>query len=256
MSAQTDVTGVILTLDEEKHINACIESLHWADEVVVLDSYSQDATVDLAREAGATVHQHAFENYSRQRNVALDLTSAASWVFFLDADERATPTLADEIHRVIQKSDVVGWWVPRHNIIFGHRMRGAGWWPDYQLRLLRPDCARYDANRAVHEEAELAGKSGRLTEPLIHYNYETLAEFRERQRAYTDYDAQILVEKGVHPHIYTPYTQLPRHFWWRFVTLHGWRDGVYGLLLSMLMAYYEMIKYRKVRRWQEHHADG
>ena len=256
MSATADIAGVILTLNEEKHITACIESLRWADEVIVLDSYSQDATVDLARAAGATVHQHAFENYSKQRNVALDLASAASWTFFLDADERATPALAAEIHHVTKKSDVVGWWVPRHNIIFGHRMRGTGWWPDYQLRLLRPDCAWYDPDRAVHEEAELTGESGRLTKPLIHYNYETLREFRERQRAYTDYDAQILVEKGVHPHVYTPYTQIPRHFWWRYVTLQGWRDGIHGLLLSALMAYYEMVKYRKVRHHWREGGDG
>ncbi len=243
------ITGVILTLNEAEHITACVESLRWADAVMVLDSYSEDATIELARQAGATVHQHAFENYSKQRNVALELVGATSWVFFLDADERATPELASEIRRVTaQKPEVVGWWVPRHNYILGHRMRGTGWWPDYQLRLLRPECARYDPHRAVHEEAQLTGESGRLTTPLIHYNYTTLDEFHARQRAYTDYDAQVLLTRGVRPHIYTPYTQIPRHFWWRFVTLGGWRDGFYGLLLSALMAYYEMVKYRKVRR--------
>jgi (heptosyl)LPS beta-1,4-glucosyltransferase len=249
----SEVTGVILTLNEADQITACIESLRWADDIVVLDSYSEDATVELARKAGVTIYQHAFENYSKQRNVALELVSAARWIFFLDADERATPELAEEIRYVVLESaDVVGWWVPRHNYIFGHRMRGAGWWPDYQLRLLRPDCAHYDAHRAVHEEAQLAGESARLTEPLIHYNYKTLAEFRKRQQKYTSYDAKILLEKGVRPRAYTPYTQIPRHFWWRFVTLQGWRDGLHGMLLSALMAYYEMIKYRKARRlWQE-----
>ena len=251
-----DVTGVILTLNEAEQITACIESLRWTERVMVLDSYSQDATVELARQAGATVHQHAFENYSTQRNVALELAATASWVFFLDADERATPELATEIRRVIaDENDTVGWWVPRHNYIFGHRMRGAGWWPDYQLRLLRPDRACYDPERAVHEEAQLTGESGRLMTPLIHYNYTRLAEFHTRQRAYTDYDARILLAKGVRPHVYTPYTQILRHFWWRFVTLEGWRDGVYGLLLSVLMAYYEMVKYRKVRRLQQERDD-
>ncbi|MGC9400386.1 MAG: glycosyltransferase family 2 protein [Anaerolineae bacterium] len=252
-SPTPQVTGVILTLNEARHITACIESLCWADDLVVLDSYSQDATVELARGAGARVYQHAFENYSQQRNVALELTADADWIFFVDADERATPELGAEIREVIDGCKAVGWWVPRHNYIFGHRMRGAGWWPDYQLRLLRPDHAHYDPRRAVHEEAQLEGSAAHLTQPLIHYNYETLQEFHARQQRYTDYDARVLLEKGVRPRIYTPYTQVPRHFWWRFVTLQGWRDGFYGLLLSTLMAYYEMIKYRKARRlWRRH----
>lgn len=251
------ITGIVLTLNEAEHITGCLESLQWVDDLIVLDSYSQDATVTLAHRAGATVHQHAFENYSKQRNVALDLAATAEWVFFLDADERATPELAEEIRHVIVEPTPVGWWVPRHNYIFGHRMRGAGWWPDYQLRLLQPDCARYDSTRAVHEEAQLTGESGRLTHPLIHYNYETLADFKARQRRYTDYDASILLEKGIRPHAYTPYTQIFRHFWWRFVTLQGWRDGAYGVLLSAMMGYYEMIKYRKARQlWQEQQEDA
>ncbi len=242
---------VILTLNEARHITACIESVRWADEVLVFDSCSTDETVELARRAGARVEQQPFENYSRQRNAALEAAPEATWIFFLDADERATPDLAEEIRTVISGEEV-GWWVPRHNYILGHRMRGAGWWPDYQLRLLKQGHARYDPGRAVHEEALLNGEAGCLEQPLIHYNYETLAQFHTKQRRYTAYDAGILIEKGVRPRAYTPYTQLPRHFWWRFVTLGGWRDGGVGLLLCGLMAYYELVKYQRVRRhWRK-----
>ncbi len=243
----TKLTAVILTLNEARHIVPCIESLRWADAILVLDSFSTDETVALAEEAGVRVIQHPFENYSQQRNVALDAVKS-EWLFFVDADERATPELAAEITRIIAADRAeVGWWAPRHNIILGHRMRGAGWRPDYQLRLLRPDRARYDPRRAVHEEAQLDGPTGHLTHSLIHYNYDTLGQFIAKQRRYTDYDVGILIEKGIHPKAATPYTQLLRHFWWRFVTLGGWRDGFHGLLLSALMGYYEMIKYRKVR---------
>lgn len=241
------LTAVILTFNEERHILACIESLRWADEVVVFDSFSRDATVALAQQAGARVLQHRFENYAQQRNAALAAITA-DWIFFVDADERATPALAAEIRRVIaHDGPIVGWWVPRHNYIFGHRMRGAGWWPDAQLRLLRCGRARYDPVREVHEVVVLDGAEGQLAEPMIHYNYETLAQFRAKQQQYTDYDAGILYKQGVIPRFYTPYTQALRHFWWRFVTLAGWRDGGYGMLLSGLMAYYEWVKYRKLK---------
>jgi glycosyltransferase involved in cell wall biosynthesis len=241
--------AVILTLNEESHIAACIDSARWTDGVVVFDSFSTDDTVALASQAGAEVLQHHFENYSQQRNAALDAVDA-EWVFFLDADERATPKLATEIHAVITKRPEVGWWIPRHNYIFGHRMRGAGWWPDRQLRLLHRMSARYDPNRAVHEEAILDGEAGYLQQPLIHYNYGTLQQFIAKQRKYTDFDTGILLQNGVRPKPYTPYTQALRHFWWRFITLNGWRDGAHGVLLSVLMSYYEMLKYRKVRKAQ------
>ncbi len=242
------LAAVILTLNEARHITDCIASLHWADAVVVLDSYSEDATVSLARAAGAEVLQHRFENYSRQRNVALEHVPA-DWIFFVDADERATPAVAAEVRQVIGR-DEVGWWIPRHNLIFGHRMRGAGWWPDYQLRLLRRDRAHYDPTRAVHEEAVLAGEAGYLRQPLIHYNYDSLAQFIAKQRKYTNYAIDILRHKGVRPRSYTPYTQFVRHVWWRFITLHGWRDHGYGLLLSLLMGYYEWQTYHRLYREQ------
>lgn len=246
MTPQVTITAIILTLNEERHILPCLESLQWVDKVLVFDSYSKDKTTQLARDAGAEVTQHTFENYSKQRNAALDAAESTTWVLFVDADERATPQLAKEVQEVIATREESGWWIPRHNYIFGHRMRGCGWWPDHQLRLLRRDHAHYDPARAVHEEAVIDGKAGYLQAPLIHYNYETLAQFHAKQRRYIDYDAGILIEKGTQPHFYTPYTQIPRHFWWRFITLGGWRDGLYGLLLAGLMSYYEMLKYRKV----------
>lgn len=240
------LAAVILTLNEAHHIVDCIDSLKWTDVTVVLDSFSTDATTELAQENGALVIQHPFTNYSQQRNVALD-TLKVDWVLFVDADERVTPALAGEIRQVITNKEKAGWWIPRHNYILGHRMRGAGWWPDHQLRLLRRDRAYYDAKRAVHELAILDGPEGYLLEPLIHYNYETLHQFIDKQRRYTHYDVGILEQQGIKPHIYTPCLQALRHFWWRFITLKGWQDGVYGILLSGMMAYYELLKYRELR---------
>ncbi len=246
MSARSQIAAVVLTRDEERNIEDCLASLAWADRRVVFDSFSTDRTVELARQAGAEVIQHPFENYAQQRNAALDRVDAA-WIFFVDADERVTPELAEEV-RAVTGGDrpEVAWWVPRHNYIFGRLTWGAGWYPDYQLRLVRQGCARWE--RPVHEVAVVDGPEGYLEHPLIHYNYTDLADFIARQERYTDYDARILLEQGVRPRFYTPCSQALRHFWWRFVTLRGIRDGLHGLRLSLLMAYYEGVKYRRLGR--------
>lgn len=240
------LAAVVLTLNEERNIEACLASLAWADNLVVFDSLSTDGTVGLARRAGAEVIQHPFKNYAQQRNAALEQVEV-DWIFFVDADERATPELAAEVRAVTAGDrEEVAWWVPRHNYIFGRLTLGAGWYPDYQLRLVRRGYARWE--RPVHEVAVVDGPKGYLENPLIHYNYDDLAGFIARQEKYTDYDAGVLLQQGVRPRLYTPYTQAVRHFWWRFVTLWGMRDGLHGLWLSLLMAYYEAVKYRRVAR--------
>ena len=249
MKQQPALAAVVLTLDEEENIVACLESLAWADRRVVFDSFSSDRTVELARAARAEVMQHPFENYAQQRNAALEQVEA-EWILFVDADERATPELAAEVRAVIAGTrDEVAWWIPRHNYIFGRLTKGAGWYPDYQLRLVRRGYARWE--RPVHEVAVVDGAEGHLDAPLVHYNYTDVADFIARQERYSDYDAGLLLQRGVRARFYTPYTQAVRHFWWRFVTLRGVRDGLHGLRLSLLMAYYEAVKYRKLVRMQE-----
>jgi (heptosyl)LPS beta-1,4-glucosyltransferase len=240
------LAAVILTLDEEQHIGDCIQSLQWVDEVVVFDSFSTDRTVELARQMGARVAQHTFENYGAQRDAAL-LAVDADWVLFVDADERVPAELASEIRAQLERPER-GWWIPRHNYLFGKLTLGAGWYPDYQLRLLHRASARYDPGRPVHEEVLLDGASGYLQNPLVHYNYRDVAQFIAKQRKYTEFEAGIRFDKGIKPKPWTYLTAPLRHFWWRFVTLRGYRDGLHGLRLSLLMAYYEFQAWVLVRR--------
>jgi (heptosyl)LPS beta-1,4-glucosyltransferase len=239
----SEIAAVILTLNEDKNISDCIASLRWADRVVVVDTLSTDRTVALARSAGAEIISHPFEDYSHIRNVALDRV-ASPWIFFVDADERATPELAAEVRQVTAHRPENGWWVPRHNYIFGKLTLGAGWYPDYQMRLLRRGTARYQ--RPVHEIVVLDGRDGYLENPLVHFNYDTVAQFRAKQTRYTDYDAGLLLSEGVRPRAYTPFTQALRHFAWRFVSLRGYGDGLHGLRLCLLTAWYEAVKYHKL----------
>lgn len=237
------LTAVILTLNEAAHVQECVRSLEWADDVVVFDSYSDDGTRELAEQAGATVLQNKFENYAQQRNAALDAV-LADWIFFVDADERGTAALAEEVRHVIEKRPEAGWYVPRHNYIFGNLTLGAGWFPDYQLRLFRQGKVRY--RRPVHEVADVVGGIGYLQNVLVHHNYRDVAQFHRKQRAYSSYDATILKGEGVRPKPQNFVLQPLRQFWWRFFTLKGYRDGWHGLRLSLYMAYYEWVKYRKL----------
>ena len=245
---QTELTAIVLTFNEANNITACIESLNWVDRVLVFDSFSTDNTLVLAQDSGAETFQSRFLDYAQQRNNALENLST-DWVLFVDADERATPELGNEIRNSIAENSAAGWFIPRHNYIFGRLTRGAGWYPDYQLRLFRNGRVRYE--RPVHEIAIVDGKLGYLTQPLIHFNYRDSAHFHAKQRAYANTDAGILRQEGVKPKFYTFVSQPLRHFWWRFFGLGGYRDGFHGLRLSLFMAYYEGVKYRNLARlWQ------
>lgn len=253
-----NLTAVILTRNEEKHIIDCIQSLWFTDEILVFDSYSDDQTVPLAAANGAHVIQHAFLNYASQRNAALKaVAETADWVLFVDADERVPVELAAEILEVIQKTEHVGWRLPRHNYLFGRLTLWAGWYPDYQTRLLRVGKAHYDSQRQVHELVILDGTEGTLKNPLVHYNYQDIEQFHRKQVQYSDYDARILYEQGVKPKPQNFILQPWRQFWWRFVSLKGYRDGLHGFRLSLLLARYEYRKYRVLSKlWQRGEPGG
>mgnify|MGYP001193099647 FL=1 len=237
--AMQQLVAVILTYNEAHHIAACIASLRaWVDVVVVWDSGSTDDTQVRAAAAGALVVQRPFDHYAAQRQAALDAIDAA-WILFVDADERATPALASEVRQAIDApGEVVGYWAPRRNFIVGHEMRGGGFTPDYQLRLLRRDAARYIADRQVHEIVELAGPSAHLTHPLIHYNYQTWAQFHRKQRVYAAYEARILAARDIRPRPHNFIVQPIREFRRRFIALQGWRDGWQGVRMAFWLAWY------------------
>ena len=238
MSHLLRAAAIIIAKNESRHIGDCVASLRWADEVVVCDNYSQDDTATLAQQAGARVIPHyPHQDFAQAHNLALETATRADWVFFVDADERATPELAAEIQAVVADNLApTGYWAPRHNYIFGKLTLRAGYYPDYQMRLLRRGCARYE--RPVHEVVVLDGPEGYLKNPLIHYNYDTLAQFHAKQRRYIQFDAQELDRQGIRFKPRNLVLQPLRHFWWRYITLRGYQDGLHGLRLCALLAYY------------------
>jgi (heptosyl)LPS beta-1,4-glucosyltransferase len=250
------LVAIILTRDEANNIADCIHSLRWADSVLIFDSFSTDETVNIARSAGARVEQRTFDNYTGQRNAALQAVGD-EWVYFVDADERSSLEQAEEIRTRITDPDVCGYWVPRHNYILGKLTRYTGWYPDYQLRLLRREKAHYDTMRDVHELVVLDGLADYLRTPLVHYNYRDLQQFIRKQERYTDFAARDLFRQGIRVKPQNYILQPLRHFRWRFLELQGYRDGFHGLRLSLLMAWYEYQKYVRLgREWKRARANG
>ncbi len=257
IDSSVSLSVILLTRNEQKHICDCLASVRgFADELLVLDSGSTDSTVEIAREQGARVEQRAFDNYPTQRNAAIDL-ARGDWIFFIDADERATPELGKEIQSETRnpKSEI-GYWVPRRNIIFGKEIRHTGWSPDYQPRVLKKGFGRFDPTRHVHELLIWDGAAGYLSEPLIHYNYDSLAQFRAKQIAYTRYEARVWFEEGRRARGRGFIGQPLREFARRFIALEGWRDGAHGLLLSALMAYYALVRQRMLWEMQSRTQTG
>jgi (heptosyl)LPS beta-1,4-glucosyltransferase len=257
MSTSPHLTAIILTYNEETHIQDCLASVQFADAIVVFDSLSTDATVKLAQELGAEVIQHPFDNYADQRNAALDaVMERTDWVLFVDADERVTLELAQEVRQAIANPDYVAWRIPRYNYLFGKLTKGAGWYPDHQTRLLKIGRAHYDPQVKVHEVVLMQGDEGTMKEHFVHYNYEHIRQFIQKQRKYVRYDAQIMFDQGIRPKFRNYILQPLRHFRWRFLQLKGYQDGYHGFRLSAIMAWYEFRKYWILRQsWAQHDAD-
>src|SRR5437588_7118409 len=183
------VSVLVPTLDEEVNLPECLRSLVWVDEIFVVDSFSRDRTVEIAREHGVHVVQHEFQSYSRQKNWALDtLPFRNEWVLIVDADERVPPELRCEIENVMAGGRCDGYYVNRRFIFLGQWIRHAGWYPSWNLRLFRHRLGRYD-DREVHEHVVLEGSVGYLRHDLLHLDRRGLDAFIARHNRYSTLEA-------------------------------------------------------------------
>lgn len=235
----------IIARDEERHIGAALASISdLADEIVVLlDPRTRDRTAEICLQAGARVVEVVFESFPAQRNRAL-AECQGDWVLFLDADERITRNLQHEIRQLVQgQPEYAGYWIPRFNRYWGRALRGGGWYPDHQLRLLQRSKAQYETTRLVHELVILDGLKGRLTHHLEHINIESWAELREKQQRYAQAEAATLYRNGVRVKPQNYILQPLRAIWRRYITWGGYRDGLLGMLLALVMGWYEFKMY-------------
>lgn len=233
---KSTITAVVLTKNEEKHIADCLEGLAWCDKIIVLDCFSTDRTVEIAEELGASIKFRAFTDFADQRNAALEMVSN-EWVLFVDADERVSQELAQEIVSVISDGKLDGFWVPTHNFQNGILILNAGLYPDYHLRLFKKNKGHYEPKQKIHEIVILNGKAGYLKNPLVHISCEKWSDFIDHQKNWARKKAQLKFEQGIKPGLHIlagPLLEFIR----RYFTLRGYRDGLHGLYLSLIFAYY------------------
>jgi glycosyltransferase involved in cell wall biosynthesis len=235
----------IITLNEADHIGAAIESAAWADETIVVDCGSTDDTVAIARAHGVRVEFRAWTGWIDQKNYAASL-AANDWIFSLDADERLTPALAEEIRALLATEPPRrGYRVPRVTYHLGRWIRTTDFYPDFQTRLYDRRAARW-RGKYVHESVAVDGPSGQLRHELLHYSYRDLRDHLERINNYTSLAARQMRERGRRATALDLLIQPPAAFLRNYVLRRGFLDGGAGLALSLVNAYSVFLKFAKL----------
>ena len=244
------LTVTVITHNEAANIGAALESVSWADEIIVVDSHSTDATVAIAKARATRVEVREWAGYSAQKNLAADLASN-DWILSLDADERVTPALAAEIQDLMKRGpDAKGYRVSRVTWYLGRWLHSTDWYPDYQLRLYDRRCGRWNGRR-VHESFELQGTPGRLRHHLEHFAYRDVSDHVTSIDHYTTLQAEQWVEEGRRTNALEIAVHPPVAFLRNYILRLGFKDGAAGLLVSALNSYYVFLKLLKL--WELQH---
>jgi glycosyltransferase involved in cell wall biosynthesis len=240
------LTVTVITRNEAANIDAALASVAWADELLVVDSESTDATTAIARQRGARVEPRAWPGYSVQKNYAASVASH-DWILSIDADERVSPELAAEIQHVLSGDpDRRGYRMPRLTWYLGRWIRTTDWYPDYQLRLYDRRSAQW-ADRRVHESVRLTdGEPGQLRHPLLHFAYRDISDHLGTIDKYTTLAARQWAEEGRRTSIAGVMAQPPFAFVRNYVLRRGFMDGSAGFIVSVLNSYYVFLKLAKL----------
>jgi glycosyltransferase involved in cell wall biosynthesis len=243
----------VITKDEATNIAAALASVKWADEIIVVDSGSRDATVDIARQFTDHVIAREWDGYVAQKNFAASLATH-DWILSLDADERVTPELAQEVRTVLGEPAHQGYRIPRVTWHLGRWIRSTDWYPDHQLRLYNRQTARW-TGRYVHESVTVTGTVGRLAGELQHFAYRDISDHLETIDRYTTYAAIEMHEGGRRAGFVQLAAHPPLAFLRNYIARGGFRDGVPGLIVSTLNAYYVFLKFAKLRELEQRGSD-
>lgn len=238
------VSVTIITRNEAVHIEACLASVDWADERLVVDCGSTDDTVALAERAGARVIVHEWPGYGAQKNFAA-AEARHDWILSVDADERVTPELAREIRTVLEQPSAPGYRLPRVTWHLGRWIRTTDWYPDHQLRLYDRRRGRWKTSR-VHESVELDGSPGLLTSELRHYAYRDVAHHVATMNRYTTLAAEDMFEAGRRAVVLDLVAHPIAAFLRNYVLKGGIADGAPGFIVSAMNAHYVFLKFAKL----------
>jgi len=252
-SPRKTLSIAMIAMNEEANLPRTLESVRWADEIVVVDSGSKDRTIEIAQSFGARTIYHAFAGHGEQKNVALDLCTS-DWTLLLDADEVLTPELQDEIRTLLADEPKFGaYWIPRLNLYFGRWIRHGGFYPDHKLRLFRRGAARLSEGVGPHSTPQFAGPRGRLHHNMLHYAYPTMGIYLEHMNRYSSEIARLLHKKG------RDSQSLPAFLWnavlnptavfiYNYFLRLGFLDGREGLILHINHSVY--IHWKFIKAWR------
>jgi len=247
----------MIAMNEEANLPRTLESVRWADEIVVVDSGSKDRTLEIAESFGAKTSYRAFGGHGEQKNVALDLCTS-EWILLLDADEVLTPELQTEIRQLLECADgrkpqFDAYWIPRLNLYFGRWIRHGGFYPDRKLRLFRRRAARLSEGVGPHSTPQFAGPKGRLKGDMVHYAYPTLSVYLEHMNRYSTEIALLSTAKGRTSNswpafLWNAVANPAATFVYNYFFRLGFLDGREGLILHINHSVY--IHWKYIKAWR------
>ncbi len=238
------LTAIVPTYNEEKNIEECLKSISFADEIIVVDSFSTDKTIEIAKKYADRVVQHEYRYSAAQKNWIIPQASN-EWILIVDADERVPAELREEILQTLANPLCDAYWIGRRNFIGSREIRYGSWGRDKVIRLFRRDKCRYE-DKEVHAEVVVDGKVCRLKNKLIHYTYQNIDEYVKKLIRYAEWGANQRLKEGWRGRwyqiVFFPIFTFFRNF---FINL-GFLDGIYGFIVEALNSWYVFLKYVKL----------
>ncbi len=245
----TKIAVVVSTYNSSRVLDDCLRSAVWADEIVVVDHESEDETLKVAKK----YTKHIFSEPNNPKGIDTQKNfgfkkAKSEWILSIDADERIPESLQKEIKETISHADQDAYAIPRKNIIFGKWIEHSIWWPDFQIRLFRKGRAEY-VEATVHKDIQVQGTVGKLTEPLIHENYQSISQYIQKMDVYTENEALSYIKTNSHfswiEAVRMPISDFLKTFFFQ----EGYKDGFHGLVLSVLQGFYMFLVITKV--WEK-----
>ncbi len=239
------LSALVLTYNEEDNIAACLDSISWIERIIVVDSYSDDQTEEICQQYNnLDFYKNKFKDFASQRNFGLNKIES-EWVFVIDADERVTEELRDEIIETLNQPEAEGYEIARKNYFLGKWIKYCGWYPDYTLRLFK---SKYKYSGLVHESPQINGKIKKLENDFIHYTYQDLESYAAKMNQYTTLDAEKKYRAGKTVSISYILLRPFLEFIKKLIFKRGFLLGSQGLILSALSAYYQFLK--AIKLWE------